>query len=165
MLEEPGDAPGPPGGGRGGGPRRGVTLQSPSVLAESALYLVIGMLLVLAAGFTLVDTVVGVFRSGSHRGVADVGLFMLERTLLLFMIAELLATLRLVDFGARILVQPFLLIGMIAVVRRVLVLTAEFEGGGPDSGKMDDFLLQLAALGGLVLALALAFWLLRIARP
>ena len=45
------------------------------------------------------------------------------------------------------------------------MLTAEFEGGGPDHGKMDDFLLQLAALGGLVLALALAFWLLRVARP
>jgi uncharacterized membrane protein (DUF373 family) len=44
--------------------------------------------------------------------------------LLVFIIAELLYTLRVVNFGGRILVEPFLFIGLIAVVRKVLVITA-----------------------------------------
>ena len=60
---------------------------------------------------------------GTSRGrpITDIGLFVMERVLL--------RTLQLVDFGGRILFEPFLFIGLIAVVRRVLVLMAEAEGG------------------------------------
>lgn len=150
--------------GRGVGPHHGFTLQRPIVLAESVLYVLIVALLVLAAGCTFVATIVDLLHDSSSRSVADLGLFILERTLLVFMIAELLATLRLVDFGARILVEPFLLIAIIAVVRRVLVVTAEIEGNA-DHQQRIDFLWQLAALGGLALALALALHLLRGACP
>jgi uncharacterized membrane protein (DUF373 family) len=152
------------GSARGVGPRHGFTVQRPVIMAESVLYVVIGALLVLAAGCTFVATIVDLLRTSGSRDVADLGLFVLERTLLVFMIAELLATLRLVDFGARILVEPFLLIAIIAVVRRVLVITAEIEGN-TDHQQRVDFLWQLAALGGLTLALALALHLLRGARP
>ncbi|MCW2997288.1 MAG: hypothetical protein JWN65_837 [Solirubrobacterales bacterium] len=151
------DAPDGAGRARGVGERRGFTLQAPIVLAESALYVLIVALLVVAAGCALTDTLVNLLRSSSHRDVADLGLFVLERTLLLFMIAELLATLRVIDFGARIVVEPFLLIGMIAAVRRILVVTAEFESG-QGRGQLEDFLLELAGLSGLTLALALAVW-------
>jgi phosphate starvation-inducible membrane PsiE len=163
MLEDEHDAAAEAGRGRGVTRRSGFTLQRPIVLAESVLYLVIGALLLLAAGLALGDTVVNLFRGSTHRDVSDIGLFVLERTLLLFMIAELLATLRITDFGARILLQPFLLIAMIAVIRRILVATAEFEGGG-GRRQLEDFLLELGGLAGLVLALAVALWLMRAAR-
>jgi uncharacterized membrane protein (DUF373 family) len=162
-MPEPPTADEPAGRARGVGPRHGFTLQDPIVMAESVLYVLIGALLVLAAGCTAVATAIDLLRSSDSRSVADLGLFVLERTLLLFMIAELLATLRLVDFGARILVEPFLLIAIIAVVRRILVITAEIEGNA-DHQQRIDFLWQLAALGGLTLALALALYLLRGAR-
>jgi hypothetical protein len=76
----------------------------------------------------------------------------------MFIIAELLYTLRLVNFGGRILVEPFLFIGLIAVVRRVLVITAEFEGG---RGQASDFVRQIGALAGLALAFTLAIYLFR----
>jgi uncharacterized membrane protein (DUF373 family) len=82
----------------------------------------------------------------------------LDRILLLFIIGELLYTLRLVNFGGRILVEPFLFIGLIAVVRRVLVLTAEFEHGEQEA---IDFLIQIGALASLALVLAIAIHLLR----
>jgi uncharacterized membrane protein (DUF373 family) len=163
VLDDPRDVPAEAGHARGVTRRSGFTLQAPIVLAESVLYLVIGGLLVVAAGFALGDTVVNIFRDSSHRDVTDIGLFVLERTLLLFMIAELLATLRITDFGARILLQPFLLIAMIAVVRRILVVTAEFESGG-GRRQLEDFLLEVGGLAGLVLALAVALWLMRAAR-
>ena len=83
---------------------------------------------------------------------------LLDRILLLFIIAELLYTLRLVNFGGRILVEPFLFIGLIAVVRRVLIITAEFEQGRAET---IDFLIQIGALAALALVLAVAIHLLR----
>jgi uncharacterized membrane protein (DUF373 family) len=107
-----------------------------------------------------VGTINDLFRGGRVRAITDAGVFLLDRILLLFILAELLYTLRLVSFRGRILVEPFLFIGLIAVVRRILVITAEADLR--ESGNvLDDFLLQVAVLSGLVLVLALAIALLR----
>ncbi len=117
-------------------------------------------LLVVAAVLTLVGTVVDVVEGSDSRPIADTGVFILERVLLLFIIAELLYTLRLVDFGGRILVEPFLFIGLIAVVRRILVVTAEAEFEDTRS-QILEFAAEIAALGFLALVLALSIHLLR----
>jgi uncharacterized membrane protein (DUF373 family) len=126
--------------------------------AEALIYVVIAGLLLVAGGFTLVGTITDLVEGSDSRSIADTGSFILDRVLLIFIIAELLYTLRLVNFGGRLLVEPFLFIGLIAVVRRVLVVTAEFEGG---RSQTDEFLRQIGALAGLALALALAIHLLR----
>jgi len=141
-------------------PVRPLTFQTMVGAAGSWIYIVVAALLVLAAIFTIVGTVVDVIEGSGSRAVADTGVFVLERVLLLFIIAELLHTLRLIDFSGRIVAEPFLLIGLIAVVRRILVLTAEAEA---EQGReaVTDFLIQIGALSGLVLVLALAIYLLR----
>jgi uncharacterized membrane protein (DUF373 family) len=143
--------------------RHPLALQSWIGAVQSGVYLVCGVLLIAAAGFTLVGTVTDVIEGADSRAVTDTGVFVLERILLMFIIAELLHTLQLVDFGGQILVEPFLLIGLIAVVRRILVITAEIEGKTSHE-ELNDLLLQLLALGGLALVLALAFYLLRVSR-
>jgi uncharacterized membrane protein (DUF373 family) len=127
--------------------------------AETAIYVVAALLLLVAAGFTLVGTLIDVIEGSGSRRIADAGLFVLDRVLLLFMIAELLYTLRVVNFGGRILVEPFLFIGLIAVVRRILVITAEIEGGSEQ--QITNWLIEIGALGGLALALSLSIYLLR----
>ena len=108
-------------------------------------------------------TVADVIEGSRSRPVTDVGVFLLERILLFFIIAELLHTLRLVDFGGTILVEPFLFIGLIAVVRRILLITAEAEGaGGPED--VTGFLVEIGVLGALTLALAISIHLLRRSR-
>jgi hypothetical protein len=92
-----------------------------------------------------------------QHAMGDTGVFALDRVLPLLMIAELLYTRRLIDIGGRILVEPFLVIGLIAVVRRVLVIAAEIEG---DVGRT-DLVIEIAAFGGLAFALASAIFLLR----
>jgi hypothetical protein len=147
-------------------PRRGIGVRSREVLAvhsgiggaESAIYLVVALLLIVAGALTLAGTVVDLVEGRASRPIADIGVFLLDRVLLMFIIAELLYTLRVVNFGGRILVEPFLFIGLIAVVRKVLVLTAEVHAEG---APIDDFVIQLAALAGLALVLALAIFLLR----
>jgi uncharacterized membrane protein (DUF373 family) len=134
-------------------PRRPLTFAGAIVSLESWIYLVVAILLVAAAVFTTVGTVRDVIEGSGARPVTDTGVFILERALLLFIIAELLHTLWLIDFGGRILVEPFLFIGLIAVVRRVLVVTAEAETAKTHR-EIVDSLLQIGALGALALVLA-----------
>jgi hypothetical protein len=120
------------------------------------------VLLLVAAGYTLVGMVVDLIEGSDSRAIADSGLFLLDRVLLLFIIAELLYTLRLVDLrgGGEILVEPFLFIGVIAVVRRVLVIAAELESAETDDA-LHDFLVEIGALAGLAFVLVLSIYLLR----
>ena len=95
---------------------------------ETALYLLVGLLLVVAGALMLFDTVDGFiegFKGGAE--AVDLGLRILDRVLLLLIIAELLYTLQLVVARGEIATEPFLSIGIIAVVRRVVVITAEIE--------------------------------------
>jgi uncharacterized membrane protein (DUF373 family) len=119
------------------------------------------LMLIVAAGVTIVGTAVDLVGGRSARQIGDAAIFVLERGLLLFIIAELLYTLRVVNFGGRIHVEPFLLVGLIAVVRRILVVTAEVEGR---AGEVNHFLIELAALAGLAFVLTLSICLLRVWR-
>jgi uncharacterized membrane protein (DUF373 family) len=143
--------------------RSTLDLQTGIVRAESLIYLVIGLLLVAAAALTLIGTIADVIEGSRSRPVTDVGVFLLERILLIFIIAELLYTLRLVDFGGTILVEPFLFIGLIAVVRRILLITAEAEGAG-EPKDVTGFLVEIGVLGALTLALAISIHLVRRSR-
>jgi uncharacterized membrane protein (DUF373 family) len=127
---------------------------------EGAIYLVVAALLLTGAVFTAVGTIGDVIEGSSSRSITDTGLFVLSRVLLMFIIAELLYTLRLVNLDGRILVEPFLFIGLIAVVRRILVITAEIDGH-PNRHEITDFIIQLGALGGLALVLSLSIHFLR----
>src|SRR3954447_16104999 len=77
-------------------------------IAEGLLYLAVAGLLAVAGVLTLVGTITDLFDGGASRDVTDDGLFILERVLLVFIVAELLYTLRLVNLRGRILVEPFL---------------------------------------------------------
>jgi uncharacterized membrane protein (DUF373 family) len=145
--------------------RRANALRRPFVLpaamarVEAAIYLVVAALLVVAAVFTIVGTVQDVIEGSKSRQIADTGVFLLDRVLLVFIIAELLYTLRLVNLGGQIMVEPFLFIGLIAVVRRILVITAEIEG--KPGSEITDLVVQLGVLGGLIIVLAGSIWFLR----
>jgi len=99
----------------------------------------------------VVGTITDLIEGSDSRAIADAGVFLLDRVLVLFIIAELLYTLRVVNIGGRILVEPFLFIGLIAIVRKMLVVTAEVHEPG---GDMMGFLVQIGALAGLALVLS-----------
>jgi Phosphate-starvation-inducible E family len=58
-------------------------------------------------------------------------------------------------------VEPFLFVGLIAVVRRILIITAELERQTPSGRALTNQLLELGLLGVLTLALAIAIYLVR----
>jgi uncharacterized membrane protein (DUF373 family) len=130
--------------------------------AETVLYVFVGIFLLLAGGLILLDTVKGFLDGVSDGdGSLELGLRVLDRILLMLIIAELLYTLQLVIARGEIAAEPFLFIGIIAVVRRVVVITAETEKL-PEGGRaLTNFLLELGLLSLLVIAFGLAIYLIR----
>jgi uncharacterized membrane protein (DUF373 family) len=129
---------------------------------EAVLYIAVAILLAAAAVFVLVGTVHEIVHAISKReGAVDTGVNVLDRVLLTLIIAELVYTLRFVLRTHEIAVEPFLYIGMIAVVRRILIVTAQFEGMPSGGRELTNLLLELGLLGFLALALAIAVRLLR----
>jgi uncharacterized membrane protein (DUF373 family) len=130
--------------------------------AETALYVFVGLFLILAAFLMLWDTIEGFVEGlGEDQEAVELGLRVLDRILLLLIVAELLYTLQLVIARGEIAAEPFLFIGIIAVVRRVVVITAEIEKL-PEGGRaLTNFLFELGLLALLVTAFGVAIYLIR----
>jgi len=129
---------------------------------ETTLYLLVGLLLVLAGSLILFDTVEGFITAiGEGQPAIELGLRVLDRILLLLIVAELLFTLQLVIDRGEIATEPFLFIGIIAVVRRVVVITAEIEKLPQGGRALTNFLLELGLLALLVVSFGLAIYLIR----
>jgi uncharacterized membrane protein (DUF373 family) len=129
---------------------------------EEALYVIVGVMLLAAAVMVLVGTVSGLVSSiRDHQSAVNIGVVLLDRILLTLIVAELLHTLRIVVLRGEIVVEPFLFVGLIAVVRRILIVTAELEGQAPGGRALTNQLLELGLLSVLALALAGAVFLVR----
>jgi uncharacterized membrane protein (DUF373 family) len=132
---------------------------------ELFLYVAVGVLLAVAAVFVLVGTFSGLIRElHNGSGAIDVAVVVLDRILLALIVAELVYTLRFVLRTHEIAVEPFLYIGLIAVVRRILIVTAQFERGPGTGREATNLLLEFGVLGLLVPALATAVFLVRRSR-
>ncbi len=129
---------------------------------EVLLYAAVALLLAAAAVLVLVGTVHELAHGiSSGRSAVGLAVTVLDRILLTLIIAELVYTLRFVLRTHQIAVEPFLFIGLIAVVRRILIVTAQFERPPLAGRALTNLLLELGLLGFLALALSLAVFLVR----
>ena len=87
---------------------------------------------------------------------------LLDRSLLILLVVELLYTVQ-VSFREHTLIpEPFLLVGLIAAIRRVLVLTAEFAQVQSQSDSVfRRFVIELVVLTILIIALVVSLVLLK----
>jgi phosphate starvation-inducible membrane PsiE len=129
---------------------------------EDIVYIGLGVLLGLSAAALLVNVAIGLARSVLAGAPAQSVVDLLDRMLLILMIVELLYTVQ-VSFREHTLVpEPFLIVGLIAVTRRILVVTAQvatvFEKG--DDRLFRSAMIELALLTVMVLVLVLSLRLL-----
>ena len=93
---------------------------------EDVLYVGIGVVLAVAALGLLINAAVMFARSIGAGAIGGSVVEVLDQLLLILMMIEILYTVQ-VSFREHVLVpEPFVLVAMIAAVRRILVLTAEF---------------------------------------
>ena len=131
---------------------------------EEAIYLIVAGLLAVAAVFLVVSAGHDAFDAANNwwshpdkYGPLPIVLAVLDNGLVLFMVAELLHTVRITVRDRGLAAEPFLIVGLIAGIRRVLILTAQSEGHfswNPQG-------IELAILVGLILVMALAIMLWR----
>jgi len=131
---------------------------------EAVIYAFAGLLVVLGAAYLMVAAVfegMELLRLGKE---ASLPIFLLDRVLLALMMAEILYTLIRFAREGQLQVEPFLVIGIIAGVRRILVITAEGLQKYPFSLDHPGFqavLAELLLLSLMVLALSWAYRMVR----
>ena len=132
------------------------------VRVEDAVYVGLGTLLAAIALGLLVAVAVAFVRALLGDALPDRAVDLLDRILLILMIVELLYTVQVSFREHTIAPEPFLLVGVIAAIRRVLVLTAEF-GHTPQASPavFQAFITELAVLTVLILVLVISLMLLR----
>jgi uncharacterized membrane protein (DUF373 family) len=135
---------------------------------EIYAYIVLGALLALAAIIGLGSTVVSLWGAAVEHGSADTLVLTIDRLLFVLMVVEILHTVR-VSFRSGVLVcEPFLIVGLVASIRRVLVITLESSQDSqpgkwtPDvQGQFNGTMLELGVLGGLILVMVVSIFILR----
>jgi uncharacterized membrane protein (DUF373 family) len=129
---------------------------------ETVIYLFAGFLIAAGAAILLLTTLLEGVENLVAGRYHEVALTLLDRVLLALMLAEILYTLVRFAREGSLEATPFLIIGIIAAVRRVLVLTAEavekFDLSDP---AFMAVLAELGLLALLVVAFALAIRLVK----
>jgi uncharacterized membrane protein (DUF373 family) len=129
-------------------------------LVEDVVYIGLGVLLAGSAIGLLVTGFVTFVESARAGTLSTSIVGLLDRILLILLIVELLYTVQ-VSFRAHALMpEPFLLVGLISAIRRVLVVTAEFGELKEKEAAFRGFIAELGVLTALIVALSLALLLL-----
>ena len=111
------------------------------------------VLLVVSAAMSMLEV--------AEVGVLETVLAVLDRLLLAFIFVELIDTIRVTMTERGIFIaEPFLLVGLIAVVRRILLLTAGLEQA-ESTETFQNMLMELGVMTGLVIVLTIALYFTR----
>ncbi|HXJ43437.1 MAG TPA: phosphate-starvation-inducible PsiE family protein [Bryobacteraceae bacterium] len=137
-------------------------------LIEVTVYAVLALLLS-ATGILTLAGAVGLLWRALQTWTVSAGTFqILDQLLLVLMVVEILHTVRTSLRSHTLITEPFLVVGLIAAIRRMLVITLEATGlikeGDWRAGGESVFrasMLELALLGGLILVFVIAIAILR----
>ena len=129
-------------------------------LAENLIYGAIAAFLVLSAFVLLAvagKTSLGLVTDFSQKPVLEV----LDVLLLVFIVVELLFAVRTTVERRELVAEPFLLVGIIASIKEIVVLSVEAASALGEGAEFDDRIVEIGLLGALVVLLGLTSFLLR----
>ena len=129
-------------------------------MAEDLVYMGLSVILTVIALTLLVNVTYDCARNILAGELLSQLVPLLDRILLILLIVEVLYTVQVSFKEHAVTPAPFLLVGLIAAIRRVLVLTAEF-GHLPAHASIKDLILELAVLSGLIVSIAVSLYVLR----
>ncbi len=139
-------------------------------VAERIMFAVVGLLLsavALTLAYRSLQVVYSLIVAPAIQTIPLTAQF-LDFVLLILMIAELIYTVTLSLRGAVLSPQPFLIVGLIAVIRRILVLTVQevqttpVRANGPvHAALIEESTIELVALTFIVMAFVFAIFLLQ----
>lgn len=136
--------------------------------AEVVIYSVLAVLLILTALATIANAGKMLWEDLGHWKIATETLLVLDQLLVVLMLVEILHTVRIYIHSHILITEPFLVVGLVASIRRILVITLEAatltKGGtwSPESASIfRASMIELGLLGLLILILVFSIALLR----
>lgn len=129
-------------------------------LSEDVIYIGIAVFLV-ATGVVLLYTAGATLLQVGELGTDEAAIEVLDVLLLLFIVVELMYAVRITLVKRELVAEPFLLIGIIASIKEIVVLSVR-AADSIGTAEFDDQMTEVGVLGFLVLLLGVTAWLLRI---
>ena len=142
---------------------RGVVARA-FTITEDAVYAGMGVLLAFSAIAMLISGAIELWSLTMDGAPLRAVIGLLDRTLLVLMLVELLYTVRVSFRQHALLPEPFLIVGLIAATRRILVVTAEFSVKGEvqaQQGRFREGMIEIGLLTVMVVALVGSLLMLR----
>jgi phosphate starvation-inducible membrane PsiE len=129
-------------------------------IAEDAVYWAIAALLI-AGSVALLVAQVNTLLGLRHSPSSTVMLELLDGLLLIFIFVELLYAVRTSLRSHEIVAEPFLIVGILACIKEIVVQSVDAAKLLHDGPQFARAIVQTGVLGGLVLVLAVAAFVLR----
>ena len=149
------------------GPRQNEIITEAFVKIEHWISMGIGGVLVVATVLLLTGTLSDLWALIRQWPNTAKVFLIVDQLLFVLMLVEILHTVRQSISSDQILVEPFLIVGLIASVRRILIVTVEVAGSGKGNEQPMNFnhaMTELAVLGGLTLILIVSIYISRRSR-
>lgn len=130
--------------------------------AERVLLTMIAIVLVALAVLLLVSNVVEMVKALMNGTIRDLSIEILDGVLLVMMTMEIVYTVTLSLQSHKLVAEPFLIIGIIAAIRRTLVITAEstnLQTTNPEAFR--STLIELALLALIVGVMSVSIYIMR----
>ena len=89
--------------------------------AQDAVMVIVGIMLIVLAGVLLISGIAG-FVSGSSGAVSAAAPILIDRILLVLILVEIVHTVVLSLRTHHLAAQPFIVVGLVAVIRRILLV-------------------------------------------
>jgi uncharacterized membrane protein (DUF373 family) len=134
--------------------RLGITQVRRSISAlehsQDVITVTVGVLLIGLAIVLLISGIVD-FISDSSKGISSASLSLLDRVLFVLILIEIVHTVVLSLRSHRLLAQPFIVVGLIAVVRRILLVLTPGSGAPLSTSELALLIAMVAVfVGGLI---------------
>lgn len=129
--------------------------------AENVILVLIALVLIMLAIILLGSSVLTLVNALMHGTIQNLSIEILDSVLLVMMTMEIVYTVTVSLEGHTLAAEPFLIIGAIAAIRRMLVITAQSTKLLENIEVFRSTLLELGLLAVIVVAIAVAIYLLR----
>jgi len=135
---------------------------------ETLAYMILGVMLALTALLGIGSAGLSLWDAVLEHADTDSVVFTIDRLLFVLMVVEILHTVRVSFRSGTLVCEPFLIVGLIASIRRVLVITLESSQASkpgnwtPDiEAQFNGTMLELGVLAGLILVMVISIFVLR----
>jgi len=126
------------------------TLENLLIFGEKIIYVLIVLFLFVGAFLLVYDEIITIFSYSVEANGIQIIIEIISKTLLLLMIIEILVTVRISIKEHTVCAEPFFVIGLIASIRRILIISVE-------TAYMHEYFKQYMIEIGVLVGLSLAF--------